>query len=225
MKRLYAITGTLILTVFSYYLVTACTDGILTPAAPATRSQSAAIAIRDQVPGYQQWATEHFTAPYLDRYYNQSWYFTQTSNANRKQEFLNALRQALTRYQWVDLYLLAHTNTYYRWVKEIKPALRKRLRLVYNSGCDNLDQGQLWLKLGAQTYIGHPGRSASPLFYFYFLRRWTRGDALEHAVTASNSGMGKLLDIGSFFSQGRLNANFVFNESQAFIYGNRHIRF
>jgi hypothetical protein len=221
MKRLYAIIGTLGLTFFSYFLVTACTDVVLTP---ASSSESAAIAIRDEAPGYEQWGTEHFTTPYLNRY-RQFWYFNQTGRGSRKKEFLNALRFALNKYEHVDLFLLAHTNTYYRWVKEIKPALRKKIRLVYNSGCDNLDQGQQWLKMGVQTYVGHPGRSASPLFYFYFLRRWTHGASVHEAVAASNSGMGKLLDIGSFFSQGGLDAGTVYENSKACIYGDRTARF
>jgi hypothetical protein len=225
MKRVYAIMGTVLLTVFSYYLVTACTDRIVRDSAVESHQHTAAIAIRDPAPGYQQWGTEHFTRPYLNRYYSQSWYFNQTDDYDVRGAFMNTLQRALQQYQAVDLYLLAHTNNYYTWIKELKPALRKKIRLVYNSGCDNLDQGKTWLKLGAKTYIGHPGRSASPLFYFYFLRRWTRGDALQHAVEAGNDGMDKLLQIGAFFSNGRLNAGHVYDESKATIYGNRHIRF
>lgn len=229
MSRLAATIITTLLAIFSYYLVTACTDDIFLNASPngSTNSDStkkAAIAIRDAAPGYLQWGTEHFTVPYLERYYDEWHYFNQAPNDNQKADFLGALTRALKKYKSVDLYLLAHSNYYYSWVKEIKPALRKNLRLVYNSGCENIAQGRTWLKLGAKSYIGHPGRSASPLFYFYFLRRWTRNATLEDAVFSSNKGMSKLLNIGSIFSTA-LHPDEVYQESAAHILGNSFLRF
>ncbi|MBL7728561.1 MAG: hypothetical protein JNM68_12780 [Dinghuibacter sp.] len=224
MSRIAATIATFLLAVFSYILVTACTDNFLLPAGHSSHQQKAAIAIRDAAPGYLQWGTEHFTVPYLEKYYTDWYYINEEPGNNHKKAFQNALITALKKYTTVDLYLLAHTNNYYKWVREIKPALRKNLRLVYNSGCEDLNQANTWLKLGAQTYIGHPGRSASPLFYFYFLRRWTRNGSIEHAVRTANNGMYKLLNIGGFFSP-ELNPTEVYDQSVAHISGNTRLQF
>jgi hypothetical protein len=229
MSRLAATITTTVLAILSYVLVTACTDNIFFTSAPVHTSgnatgKKAAIAIRDAVPGYLQWGTEHFTVPYLEKYYDDCYYINQQATDNRKAAFLAALTSALKKYKTVDLYLLAHTNYYFKWVKEIKPALRKNLRLVYNSGCENIEQAATWLTLGAKTYIGHPGRSASPLFYFYFLRRWTRNATLEDAVRGSNRGMNKLLNIGGFFSS-ELHPNQIYHQSVAHISGDSTLHF
>ncbi len=224
MSRIAATIATFLLAAFSYILVTACTDNFLLPAGNSSHQQKAAIAIRDAAPGYLQWGTEHFTVPYLEKYYTDWYYINEEPGNNHKKAFQNALITALKKYTTVDLYLLAHTNNYYKWVREIKPALRKNLRLVYNSGCEDLNQANTWLKLGAQTYIGHPGRSASPLFYFYFLRRWTRNGSIEHAVRTANNGMYKLLNIGGFFSP-ELNPTEVYDQSVAHISGNTRLQF
>ena len=85
----------------------------------------------------------------------------------------------------MDLYLLAHHNHYVNWVAQVPAAARSHLRLVYNTGCRDVRQGPRWLNLGARAYVGHPGESASPVFYFFFLRRWTRGYSLGEAVERS----------------------------------------
>jgi hypothetical protein len=88
------------------------------------------------------------------------------------------------------LFLLAHGNSFIHWVRELPPERRSRIRLVYNAGCQNLQQGPMWLRLGAKAYVGHPGVSESSVFYFYFLRRWVRdGATLENAVAESNGLM------------------------------------
>jgi hypothetical protein len=226
MSRLAATIITLLLTIFSYCLVTACTDHFLlgTSGTSAHTGKKAAIAIRDAVPGYLQWGTEHFTIPYLERYYDEWYYINQEPGNNRKNNFLNALRTALKKYKTVDLYLLAHSNYYYEWIREIKPALRKNLRLVYNSGCEDLEQAATWIRLGAKTYIGHPGRSASPLFYFYFLRRWTKGGEILKSLRSSNQGMDKLLQIGSLFSAA-VHPSEMYNQSAAHIMGDSTLHF
>lgn len=125
----------------------------------------------------------------------------------------------------VDIYLLAHGNHFVRWVAELPPARRARLRLVDNTGCRDLGQGPRWLRLGAKAYVGHPGISASPVFYFYFLRRWTRGEGLEQAIDGSNALMRSTLARAEFFSFGRLDAARTGRESEAFCYGQKGLRF
>jgi hypothetical protein len=224
MKPVYAALITILLIAGAYWLVTRCTDGILMARPSLNKNPKAAIAIRDPAPAYQQWGTAHFTQPYLEKYYNEWRYFNQEEGDHQKEDFLLALKNLLQRYKQVDLYLLAHSNNYYTWVKQIPPSLRKNLRLVYNSGCRDDEQAKTWLQMGAKTYIGHPGYSASPLFYFFFLRRWTRNADIASAVKASNNGMQKLLRIGKLFSQS-LDPNQVYQQSEGMIHGNQKLKF
>jgi hypothetical protein len=166
-----------------------------------------------------------FSGSYLDRYYDAAWYFTQSDSDNCKREFLSSLGQALENYPQVDLFLLAHGNHFVRWVAELPPERRRRLRLVYNTGCQDFQQGSLWLSLGAKAYGGHPGVSASPVFYFYFLRRWTRGATLQDAMDESNHLMRSALARAQFFSFGHLDAPGISQESEAFSYGDKALRF
>lgn len=153
---------------------------------PPGRGQRAALAIRDDVIPFQKWGSKIFTEGYLHRYYHGAWYFTQSAADSREAEFTECLSRALERYDAVDLLLLAHTNKYLEWVAALPPEHRSRLRMVYNTGCHNLNQGPRWLELGADAYVGHPGESSSSVFYVYFLRRWRRGWPLDRNVEASN---------------------------------------
>jgi len=191
---------------------------------PPGRERRAALAIRDNVTPFQKWGTRQFTAPYLDRYYDRAWYFTQTRSGDCKEEFLAALNTALERYPDVDLFLLAHFNNYIRWVAQVPLAQRAHLRLIYNTGCYDLKQGDAWMQLGAKAYVGHPGESASPVFYFYFLRRWSRGMPLKEAMEDSNALMRSALKRGESGSFGKLNAAQIAHESEAFSYGNTTLR-
>ncbi|MCW3054646.1 MAG: hypothetical protein JWN14_3816 [Chthonomonadales bacterium] len=191
---------------------------------PTGREKRAALAIRDNVTPFQKWGTHQFTAPYLDRYYDRVWYFTQARSGDSKGEFLAALNTALERYPEVDLFLLAHSNHYIRWVAEVPPAQRAHLRLIYNTGCYDLTQGADWMQLGAKAYVSHPGESASPVFYFYFLRRWSRGMPLKEAKDDSNDLMSSALKRGEVSSFGKLNAAQIAHESEAFSYGNTTLR-
>ncbi len=152
------------------------------------RNTRAVLAIRDSVASFEQFGTELFTAPYLDAYYDKSCYFTQKTKKDKEKVILQTLENLCQQYQSVDIFLLAHTNTYIRWFRKLPDSLRTKIRLVYNTGCHNANQGDKWLKLGADAYIGHKGKcSLSPFFYVYFLRRWVSGYALKSAVNASNA--------------------------------------
>ena len=191
---------------------------------PPGRERRVALAIRDNVTPFQKWGTREFTAPYLDRYYDRAWYFTQRRAGDSKGEFLAALNTALERYPEVDLFLLAHSNNYIRWVAQVPPTRRAHLRLIYNTGCYDLQQGNAWVQLGAKAYVGHPGESASPVFYFYFLRRWSRGMPLKEAMDDANALMRSALERGEVGSFGKLNAAQIAHESEAFSYGNTTLR-
>jgi hypothetical protein len=191
---------------------------------PPGRERRAALAIRDNVTPFQKWGSKQFTLPCLNAGYDAAWYFTQNRRGGSKEEFLKQLEAALEKYPEVDLYLLAHSNHYLDWVTELPTAARSHLRFVYNTGCWDIKQGTRWLDLGARAYIGHPGESASPLFYFHFLRRWMRGQTLDEAMKEGNQLMRLELDRAEALFAGRLNAAKIFKESEGMGFGRLQLR-
>ena len=81
-------------------------------------------------------------------------------------------------------------------MRKVPAELRRKLRLVYNTGCRDLSQKDEWLGLGARAYVGHVGLSESPVFYVYFLRRWLRGATLDDAIARSNARTEAFLGAG-----------------------------
>ena len=188
------------------------------------KNQRAAVAIRDNVTPFQKWGTRIFTWPYLTNSYGTTYYFTQTSwRDNRKEDFQNSLKVALENYEQVDIFILAHANVYHLWVAEIDEDLRTKIRLVYNTGCGDASQAERWLVLGADTYIGHPGASISPVFYFYFLRRWTQGYDVEEALEQSNRLTRNLLVRVAYFSIDQSEMEMIWKDSKAELSGRRDI--
>ncbi|HDP35828.1 MAG TPA: hypothetical protein ENN29_12045 [Candidatus Hydrogenedentes bacterium] len=192
---------------------------------PQGREHRAALAIRDNVTPFLQWSTRLFTQPYLQQRYAEYWYFTQQSEDHHKDEFIASLEHALAAYPSVDLYLLAHTNKYVNWVETIPELLRQRIRFVYNTGCYNKKQGQDWLALGANAYIGHPGKSLSPFFYFFLLRHWTRGGTtLSETLELGNRRMERKFSQLEFYTLGRFDAARAMYESVASLFGDATLR-
>jgi len=226
MKKPIAALSAVLLPILAYVVVVCLTERVSWDTSiPPGKEHRAALAIRDNVTPFQKWGSRHFTSPYLEEYYDTAWYFTQSDSDNCKEGFMSCLDMALERYAAVDLYLLAHGNYFVHWVAKLPPERRARIRLVYNTGCRDLQQGPLWLSLGAKAYVGHPGVSASPVFYFYFLRRWTRGAPLQDAIDESNGEMRSTLGRVEFFSFGNVDAARAFEESEAFCHGEKGMRF
>jgi hypothetical protein len=149
-----------------------------------------AIAIRDNVNDFQKMGTCLFTRAYLQRYYDNSYYYTQNSYEEHREDFIAKLTQLLQENDSVDVFLLAHTNYYCEWIRSVDPALRKKIHLVYNTGCSGLQQKEIWKELGVSQYVGHESRiSISPVFYFFFLRRYLSDGSLPFAVEQSNTAM------------------------------------
>lgn len=217
MKRSHAIAGAVGLALSSFgFVYIFLGDGLLQGIdVPAGREHRAAVAIRDNVTSFQKWGTRLFTWRYLTRYYAAAWYFTQSKADNQKEAFLACLDSALEHYPTVDLFLLAHTNEYVSWAATLPESHRQRIRLVYNTGCHNLPQGQQWLELGAKVYVGHPGVSTSPVFYYYFLRRWVRGVPVRQAMEESNTLAWRKFRETEAATWGRVNAESVVRESWA----------
>jgi len=165
----------------------------------------AAIAIRDNVSPFEKWGSKQFTWGYLQKYYGRFAYFTQSSiiypasspRIDQKAEFLDCLAELLSQCDQVDIFLLAHGNSYVYWVDSLPPQLTSKIRLVYNTGCYDSAQAAHWLSLGAKTYIGHPDVCISPVFYVYFLRRWARGETAGQATSEANSLVGPAIRLGN----------------------------
>ena len=187
--------------------------------APAGAERRAALAIRDDVPAFQKWGTKIFTRPYLGRYYGRSCYFTQGSARDEKEAFQDCLQRLLERYEAVDIFLLAHTNDYVAWVGELDRPLTARLRLVYNTGCTDASQSGTWLSLGARTYIGHPGKSESPPFYLYFLRRWTVGWPAGKATEYANERAHKAFLRAERVAPNKVDADRIWRGTEAICFG------
>lgn len=212
--------GTLALLLLAVAIVLSVTEIPVMRRKPATpRARCAAVALRDNVSPFQKWGSRNFTIDNLNAAYDRTWYFTQNPEYNRKAEVLEALNRALAEYDAVDLFLLAHGNRFYEWVREIPAERRAKLRLVYNTGCENLDQNRMWLALGAKTYVGHPGVSMSPIFYVYFLRRWTSGWTVAEATREGNLRMRGVLGRVQFVSAGVLDADELYRSSEAAVFG------
>lgn len=155
----------------------------------------AAVAIRDHVIPFQKWGTKLFTLPHLEDGYDRVYYLTQEGYGDKRFELEYAIEDALRHYDQVDIFLLAHGNRFIDWIADVDPALRRKIRLVYNTGCGGASQGEMWLAVGADAYVGHPAiHSLSPAFYFYFLRRWVRGYSLADAVAEANRAAARRLD-------------------------------
>lgn len=161
----------------------------------ATGTSRAAVAIRDHVIPFQKWGTKLFTLPHLEDGYDKVYYLTQDGYGDKRVELAAAVEEACRRYDQVDIFLLAHGNRFVDWIAGVDPALRRKIRLVYNTGCGGASQAEMWLAAGADAYVGHPAlHSLSPAFYFYFLRRWVRGYPLAEAVADANAAAARVLD-------------------------------
>ena len=191
---------------------------------PPGNEKRAAVAIRDDVTPFQKWGSREFTLPHIERYYGKAWYFTLSGDQSQVKDFSSAVGQALIEHDAVDLYLLAHSNKLIDWVAVLPEADRQKLRLVYNTGCSDLKQGRKWIELGAKAYVGHAGVSMSPVFYVYFLRRWTRGMELEDAVRDGNRRAFRVFDALGTASAGALDPERLKADSEAVIYGDRCLR-
>ncbi len=225
-KAVRAMAVSLILPCVLYAAIIAAAGDRIFPFSkvPPGREYRAALAIRDDVIPFFKWGTLLFTKRHLQKFYGASWYFTQARRGDGEAEFVAALTEALEHYPAVDLYLLAHTNKYLNWLEPLPETLRRRLRFVYNTGCHNQGQGQDWLALGADTYIGHPGKSQSPFFYFFLLRHWLHGASLGEALEIGNRGMETKFRQVEWLSGGRYDAGHALRESLASCLGNERLR-
>jgi hypothetical protein len=218
MSHRRAWTAALAVVAASYGLVAGLTVPPRLGGVVTDRERRAAVAVRDFVPRFEQWGTREFTVPYLEKHYERTYYLTFPDRAGEMPKFANAVEEALSEADGVDLFLLSHSNEFAAGVARIDADRRTRLRMVYNCGCGNAEQGPTWLKLGAKAYIGHVGeRSQSPVFYVYFLRDWVGGVAVGEAVANANA------DAGWVFDRVYPNPAAVRAATEAKLYGNANL--
>ncbi|MDX2174009.1 MAG: hypothetical protein SFY56_12875 [Bacteroidota bacterium] len=160
------------------------------------KNNYAAIAIRDNVSNLEKNGSLVFTQAYLNKKYKHNIYFTQSFREDKKQQFIDSLKMFLSKFEKVDVYLLAHHNYYYNWFQGIDAEALSHLNLVYNTGCGNAADSLIYKNLGAKYYIAHSGKkSISPIFYFYFLRRL---DVTNHPKQATAQANRQLLKVLKF---------------------------
>ena len=81
--------------------------------------------------------------------------------------------------------------------------------------------------MGADTFVGHPGDSASPVFYFYFLRRWGGGLSANDAQQEANARMARLLGLAQLVNPFQVDLDDdVFLDTKAVLHGDGgiHVR-
>lgn len=183
------------------------------------REQRAAVAIRGADPPVVLWLSKVFTLPYLERYYAQTTYITELPDTDPQAAFVAGLQETLDQYETVDVFILAHSNHYEEWMGAIDPALRRRIRLVYNTGCGNVSTAPAWIEAGAATSVAHPGESSSPIFFFFFLRRWTLGENIDHAVDESNARMKRVVYWQARLPVGDIDPEVVYQATEAQCFG------
>ncbi len=202
-----AIIVTILMILLGFYFAAFFTDH---PVACQKKNKSdvAAIAIRDNVIYLQKYGTRLFSLPYMKKYYSEVRYFTENYPDEHYDSFVVQLKELLSLHDSVDIYLLAHSNTYYSWVNEIDSVQLKKIRLVYNTGCSGALQKDEWKRLGVKYYVAHESnQSISPVFYFYFLRRYTNGQGLSEAIKNSNEAMHEKLFRLNLFSLGSISVD------------------
>ena len=175
-------------------LVIQLLDSGFPAAASGADYSQAVVAVRDHVPHWQKQATRLFSIPLLQRRYDKMYYLENSDSAEQHRLFVAAIHEALVRYDTVDIFLLAHHNRIINWLNDIDTLALKGIRLVYNCGCGDYDQGKQWKAKGVRYYIGHKGTfSWSPVFYFFFLKRWVNNQSVGDCIRQANKHLRLLL--------------------------------
>jgi hypothetical protein len=154
-----------------------------------------AIAIRDNVSSFEKRGSALFTIPYLKKFYNDFYYLEANKDWIPAREFVPYAEKLLQHSDSLDVYILSHGNLFYQWFYSMDSVSRKKIRLVYNTGCANDSQCVVYRDFGIKNYVGHSGEnSLSPVFYIYFLRRMFTTTDLKNVVSRSNERTEKVLN-------------------------------
>ncbi len=147
----------------------------------------AAIAVRDNVSALEKRGSALFTIPYLQKFYSEYDYYEAKNDWITAGEFCPRAEKLLKENDSLDVFILSHGNLFYQWFRHLDTNLRKKIRLVYNTGCNNDSQSVVYKDYSAKYYVGHKGEnSISPVFYFYFLRRLFSENSIGAATRSAN---------------------------------------
>lgn len=113
-------------------------------------------------------------------------------------ELVAKLREATKSHERVDMFTMAHTNTFggtglanipvTRFRDDLSLQARRRLGLFYSMGCEdgNDVSAASAHEIGFQTYVGHVGTAPNFLFTGQFLEQWVgRTISVEEATRAA----------------------------------------
>ena len=178
-----------------FYLLSICTlFNLLIPSeAKARKKETAAFALVFNDPGITRNVSSHYMKTNLKNSYDQLDIVEPENKdlSSYSKEELQALGKKLSdslkKNRAVDLFVVAHTNAAYMVLDYVRPSyLKKKIRMVYNTGCYNAHHSTEWKKRDVTTYIGHAGLSCSPIFLKTFLSKWTNGYNAKDAAYAGN---------------------------------------
>ncbi|HTM22687.1 MAG TPA: hypothetical protein VL172_19325 [Kofleriaceae bacterium] len=182
--------------------------------------------------GLTQWASLNFSSSLLDSY--AEWAVFEPARGDLLadgpvyRKLLRRIERAAARRDAIDLFIFAHDNDFVGLLDDLAPAVSAKLRLVYNSGCDDIRQYDRWLAHGVHAYVGHPDDSCSQMFVYHFQTRWWSGMPLLQAVGEANGATrDMLLDPSDPFGmacRGRDSGATVFARTAASIAGDGSIR-
>ena len=161
-------------------LLTACTRP------PPPSLTHAAVAFRDDVPGYQKVASQKYALHNLDGTYDSVVYLEANPADDGQVRWQEAVRAAAAGFDTVDLFFLSNGGRYELWARPLEAPVRAKLRFVYDTGAGDARQGSGWMALGARAFVGHPAGNVAPLFLGYFLPRWVKGVELRKAMDEAN---------------------------------------
>jgi len=98
----------------------------------------------------------------------------------------SALEAAARNYEQIDVFIIGHQNIITIFLKTFK--FKHKIRFVYNTGCDNAEDGPGMIKGGySRIYVGHPGTSASPLYFPSLVTSWVSGKSADEAIKNANA--------------------------------------
>lgn len=141
---------------------------------------------RDLQVGVLTWVTGGYVDSHFGTYDALYVYDPNNGDDYPSERFLEDLVRELRLREAVDIFVLAHSNSYYELIARVPAELRPRIRLVYNTGCGDWSDADRWSRLGVGSYVGHEGTSCSPVFMDGFLEAWNRGRTLEESVDFGN---------------------------------------
>lgn len=162
---------------------------------PVSGSRISAIAVRDNVSAFEKRGSALFTLPYLEKFYYDFDYIESATDWITPSQVRPSMERLLNKSDSLDVYILSHGNKFYQWFSGMDTSLRKRIRLVYNTGCENDSQRLVYKNKNVRFYVGHSGQnSLSPVFYAYFLRRMFSERNVEQAARSANERSARILD-------------------------------